>query len=1667
MSPTVAKPRSLINDPVDTSRLRILTGYHPLWANADNDSGLLPDNRAMEDLTLVLARPAELEEAFNQFLDDQQNPASPQFHHWFTPEEVGERFGPSEEDISAITGWLQSQGLHVNWTSPSKIFIGFGGTAFDVGRAFQTELHAYKVNGKDRISVSSDPTIPEAVAPAVAAIRGLYTIEEMPFNRTKVQPMNSPEATYGSSHYVSPGDFDLIYDVPAAYTGAGVTIGIVGRSRVYPGDLTAFKTLTGVTIPTPTVVVPPGGTDPLGGCSSTDCDDGDQGEATLDVIRAGSVAPAANLLLVVTTASGGDVALDAQYLVNSTPVPAQIMSISFGDCEAHAGSSAVTYWDNLFKTAAGEGISVFVSSGDSGAAGCETSFAAPPSIGSTNSPNAFCSSSYATCVGGTEFADTSSPATYWNTTNSTGLVSARSYIPEGAWNESTASSVAGSGGGVSSFIATPTWQKGVTGVPSGYSGRYTPDISFSSSLHDGYLGCFAAEGADCTQYITEWAGTSASAPGMAGIAALLVQKTGSAQGNLNPNLYSMFSSAPSAFHDTTVASSGVSPCSATTISLCNTSTPTSSGGVLAGFVVGTGFDEATGLGSLDVSNFLNNFGTVLSISNLTLSTTQVATGQSVTVTLTLSGSAPAGGTAVALASSNTTAFPVPSSCTVPAGQTSGSCSVTAGTVSGSASVTVTATLNGVALQASLMVFPTLPTISSFTATSAIASLNPATLSITLSAAAPTGGMAVTLTSSNPAVLPVTSPFTITAGQGTASTTATATTVTTPTSVTLTASYNNSTKQATVTVNPLAVTGISISPSPLITGYNSTVTISLNGNPPTGGVAVSLTSSNPTAFPVPATCNVNTGTSQGACSVIAGAVSTATSVTVTATYNGSSQQTSVTINPVIVSSVGISPATVTSGQTSTITVRLNTLAPSGGAAVNLSSSNTAAFPTPATCTVAAGQASGSCTVTAGTVSTTTNVTITATYNGGLQQTTVTVNPGATAVGSVGISPSAVYSGGSATVTVSLSAAAPTGGANVALSSTNTTAFPVPATCTVAAGQTSASCNTTAGTVTTSTSVTITATYNGSSQQASVAVNPLPTIGSLCISPSSVSSGGSATITVTLSGAAPVGGAAVTLSSSNSSALPVPATCTVSAGQTAASCTATAGMVTTSTNVTVTATYNGSSQQASITVTAPKVTPTVTVTPASSSITTTQILSVTTTVSGGTGAPMATGSVTLSSGSYTSSAATLSGGSVTISIPAGSLALGSDTLAASYTPDSSSSSTFNSASGASSAVTVSKATPTVTVTPGLSSITTAQALSVTITVNGGSGVSTPTGSVILTGGGYTSAAATLISGGATINIPAGKLATGSDTLVVAYTPDSASSSIYNSASGTSTAVTVTQPAITPTVSVTPSATSITTTQALTVTVAVSGGTGNPVPTGSVVLSSGSYNAQQALASGSTSFTIAAGTFGSGTITLTANYSGDANYTISSSTTTITVEPVSITTPAPSPVNPGSSTTSTVTLTGSSGYSGTMNLTCVLTSSPTAAQSLPTCALNPASVTITSGGTGTSTLTVYTTAASTTALAQPTDRHLWKFGSGGAVLAALLLFGIPFRRRRWVSTLILLLAFATGAIGCGGGSSGGGGGSSTPATTAGNYSFTVAATDSVNAKITASTTISVTVQ
>ncbi|HEY2467005.1 MAG TPA: protease pro-enzyme activation domain-containing protein [Terracidiphilus sp.] len=638
-----------LTQPVDPADVQVMRNHLPGWASPTNQVGLVPGNQALDHLTILLSRSQQQQAAFDEFVQEQQNPASPNYHHWLTPAEIGDRFGLSQNDIEAVTAWLQSQGLHVNRVSSSRIFIDFGGTVADASRAFQVEMHYYKTGNVQRFSASTNPTIPRALAPAIKGIRGLYTETLKSLSQGHLESLVRPGVTTGpSTHYLGPADFNTIYDVPSGFTGAGVTVGIVDDARTDFADFDNFRQLTATAFPNPIEIIPTafGGTDPGPALTSPGgSTNGSQLESTLDVARVGSVAPGAQILLVV---SGTGIWPAMEYLVETNPVPAQVMSVSWGGCEYDSPSGPLIA-DPLFQQAAAEGISTFVASGDSGASGCDSYFGTPPSNPAPNSPNWLCSSSYVTCVGGTQFNDTANPSLYWNSTNGTGFSSALGYIPEGAWNEplnsQSSPQAASSGGGVSSVIPTPAWQTG-TGVPAARSGRYTPDIAFSAAGHDGYFLCSAFAGASCVanqggQFFFEYAyGTSAAAPGMAGIAALLDQKLGHAQGNLNPELYRLSAAVPAAFHDATVASSGVTNCKVNTPSICNNSIPGPTGltGGQPGYLLTSGYDEVTGLGSLDVQTFLNHYA-ALPTPTMTMNCTPnpAAYQQVATCTATVSG----------------------------------------------------------------------------------------------------------------------------------------------------------------------------------------------------------------------------------------------------------------------------------------------------------------------------------------------------------------------------------------------------------------------------------------------------------------------------------------------------------------------------------------------------------------------------------------------------------------------------------------------------------------------------------------------------------------------------------------------------------------------------------------------------------------------------------------------------------------------------------------------------------------------------------------------------------------------------------------------------------------------------------------------------------------------
>jgi len=612
-------------------RTKALPHAHAGWANEQNDLGETDPNLRLTHLVLVLNRSPERQQAFEALLRDQQDPKSADFHRWLTPAEIGERFGVADEDIAALEAWLESKGLHVDGVASSRVRIEFSGRAAQVGAAFGTLLHSYAVDGSTLISPLGTPQIPESLAPIVQSVHGLQSIRSKPHSHQEVREMkpasDGEKATVSCSsgactYYVAPADFAAIYNLNPVYqqgiNGSGQTIAIIGRSSVYMADIENFQKRVGLSVKDPVVIIPPNGIDPGTPASTNDgTDHGDQVEATIDVTRATSVAPGATIQLVISAngPSTNGLGVAIQYVLNANS--AQVMSISFGGCERNNGPSAVSFWNSLFSQAAAQGISVFVSSGDSGAAACDKSFTSPPTTQSL-STNDICASGYATCVGGTQFNDTTNPASYWSTSNGAGLLSATGYIPEGAWNEPLNSSgnvqVAATGGGMSVYVPTPSWQTG-PGVPS-LGGRYVPDVSFTSAHHDGYFNCFAAGGGSCVPAsngsfsFSVAAGTSAAAPSMAGIAALLNQKMGGAQGHLNPCLYALAATpANGVFHDITVTTSGVGNCDTSFPSLCNNSNagPTALTGGLAGYTVGPGYDMVTGLGSINVANLFANW----------------------------------------------------------------------------------------------------------------------------------------------------------------------------------------------------------------------------------------------------------------------------------------------------------------------------------------------------------------------------------------------------------------------------------------------------------------------------------------------------------------------------------------------------------------------------------------------------------------------------------------------------------------------------------------------------------------------------------------------------------------------------------------------------------------------------------------------------------------------------------------------------------------------------------------------------------------------------------------------------------------------------------------------------------------------------------------------------
>ena len=595
----------------DDQRVTLRGNVHPL-AQAQYDAGAVAPDFPMEHMLLTLLPDSTQQDVLNQFVEGQHNPESPYYHQWLTPEQYGERFGVSDSDAAQVVAWLLGHGMEVEELTAGHRSIIFSGTAAQVQAAFHTAIHIYKIGDEVHHANVNDPEIPAALVQVVGGVVSLHDFHSEPMHGMVRKP--SPDFSSGGAYYLAPADFATIYDVNPLYqqsiNGNGQPVAIVARSNINIADARQFRTFFGLPANDPQIIV--NGTDP--GIWSAN----EETEADLDVEWSGAVAKSAAIKFVVSksTNSSDGVDLSAQYIVNHNLAP--VMSTSFGLCEAALGSSGNSFLNSLWQQAAAEGITVFVSSGDSGAAGCDSASASTATHG--RAVNGLCSTPYSVCVGGTEFNDLSHPSLYWSPSNTSGTqASALSYIPEVVWNASGPDyGLWASGGGASIVYAKPSWQAG-TGVPAD-GRRDVPDVALSSAGHDGYLIYQNGE-----LYVV--GGTSAASPSFAGVMALVVENTAARQGNANVAFYSLASKqragGASVFHAITIG---------------NNSVPGQ-----AGFNATVGYDQATGLGSIDASVLVNHWADAATppsfhaaVSANSLSVTQ-GSNKSVTLSVTVSG----------------------------------------------------------------------------------------------------------------------------------------------------------------------------------------------------------------------------------------------------------------------------------------------------------------------------------------------------------------------------------------------------------------------------------------------------------------------------------------------------------------------------------------------------------------------------------------------------------------------------------------------------------------------------------------------------------------------------------------------------------------------------------------------------------------------------------------------------------------------------------------------------------------------------------------------------------------------------------------------------------------------------------------------------------------------
>jgi trimeric autotransporter adhesin len=457
----VAPAARQITGPIDESNLQRLTGNPSPSARTAKDQGRVPNDFAQEHILMMLKRGTVQQRALDQFMREQYDRRSANFHQWITPEQYGSLFGPAPEDISQVTNWLTQRGFTVNRVAAGRTFIDFSGNAGQITAAFHTEIHRYQRSGEEHFANASDPMIPAALANVVSGFRALNDFHPKPgLHKPGIARLDRETGKWsrvtqghfttdygaGTDYVVGPQDFAQIYGVNQVWqqklVGTGQTIAVVGDAVPAAGDIQNFRDQVGISAlgPNGSVVIDH---PPTTVCAAPDPTTNDE-ESYIDAEWVGATAPDATVDFVTCADSGVTSGTDlaATYIVqDATHVKNDaVLSSSYGYCEQNPQSESDQFYVQLWQQAAAEGITVVVATGDAGGAECDEPLTFTY-VTHGLAVSAEASTPYNVAAGGTDFSDVFSGTTanYWSATNGANLQSAQSYIPETPWDESCAS----------------------------------------------------------------------------------------------------------------------------------------------------------------------------------------------------------------------------------------------------------------------------------------------------------------------------------------------------------------------------------------------------------------------------------------------------------------------------------------------------------------------------------------------------------------------------------------------------------------------------------------------------------------------------------------------------------------------------------------------------------------------------------------------------------------------------------------------------------------------------------------------------------------------------------------------------------------------------------------------------------------------------------------------------------------------------------------------------------------------------------------------------------------------------------------------------------------------------------------------------------------------------